>query len=149
MAKRMRSTPSGKTPLRPTKRQSAISVKKMLFPNSKEKIDEWSRQEEVALVEFVMLTSPEEWPVSGMKEAYWEVQLHLFMTVVMVFLNEEQVSCLCMELPTILHAGGGCRSRITVKLQFMYMTPGEAEQALIMKETRTLVFDSDNVRGDL
>ena len=72
MAKRMRSTPSGKTPLRPTKRQSSISVKKMLFPNSKEKIDEWSRQEEGALVEFVMLTSPEEWPVSGMKEAYWE-----------------------------------------------------------------------------
>ena len=71
MAKLMRSTPSGKTPLQPTKRQSSISVKKMLFPNSK-KINEWSRQDEAALVEFVMLTSPEKWPVSGMKEAYWE-----------------------------------------------------------------------------
>lgn len=26
--------------------------------------------------------------------------------------------------------GGGCRSRVTVKLQFMYTTPEEAEAAL-------------------
>ena len=71
--KRERGTPTGRTPEQKAKRPSSSAKKKLAFPTtpSRSPLSAWSLSEEKALVEFILLTHPHEWPVS-MKSEYWE-----------------------------------------------------------------------------
>lgn len=60
----------------------------MLFPGARCLIEEWSEEDERALLEFILLTSFKEWPVSGPAMMNAPGLLNLCMTVV---LRKEQV----------------------------------------------------------
>ena len=72
--KRTRSTPTGETPKQVAKRYQTVSstsspgARRSLFSSP---TSTWTDLEEKALLEFVMLTSPESWPQS-MKPVYWQ-----------------------------------------------------------------------------
>ena len=68
--KRVRSTPTGRTPKQPAKRLELERSKARRGLNFSSSPSPWSIKEEKALVEFVMLTSPDAWPLA-MKEVYW------------------------------------------------------------------------------
>ena len=63
--KRERGTPTGRTPKQKAKRPSSSAKKKLVFPTtpSSSPLGAWSLSEEKALVEFILLTHPHEWPV--------------------------------------------------------------------------------------
>lgn len=75
--KRERGTPTGRTPKQEAKRPSSSvtssAKKKLIFPTtpSRSPSSAWTLSEEKALVEFILLTCPHEWPVS-MRSEYWE-----------------------------------------------------------------------------
>ena len=79
--KRYHGSPTGTTPVRPTKRaagrpRKSKAKKQLMFSrkstSSKVVVDEWSKKEDKALVQFVLLTGTgSAWP-STKSSQYWE-----------------------------------------------------------------------------